>query len=291
MTISIKDNENSKTHFLYNIIMKNVEVNGLWVSDNNKLSDISLICINSYLRHGHKFVLWSYSKNLENIPEGCVLKDASEILEEKFAYKDVINSYGHFSDWWRWKFLYDKGGFWTDMDVCCLSEEIPERKGFHICSMTDSLFDAMVGTLMIPKGYSVSYKMLEICKEPYKITEFDLGQLRMLKEGVLRQWNTREDLLKNAVYPSTYRCFGHVLKKYGVNKKVLLPHDTIYPITYENIKKLTTPNLKLKDFLTENTCAVHLWGSHHAQYIEIYKSLPCIMSELYFEYCGKQKQP
>jgi hypothetical protein len=57
-----------------------------------------------------------------------LIGDANEIIpkEQVFAYKNK-NKYGHgkgsyagFSDIFRYKLLYEKGGWWVDMDVTCL---------------------------------------------------------------------------------------------------------------------------------------------------------------------------
>ena len=42
---------------MYNI---NMEVNGLWISESSELPIMAVMSINSYIKHGHTFVLWSY---------------------------------------------------------------------------------------------------------------------------------------------------------------------------------------------------------------------------------------
>ncbi len=104
----------------------NLHVNGLWIG--NTLSKIELLTLHSFIKQGHIFHLWTYEKLLNDLPEGVVIEDANEILprETVFRYNN-INKYGHgkgsvsgFSDIFRYKLLYDKGGWWTDMDVTCL---------------------------------------------------------------------------------------------------------------------------------------------------------------------------
>ena len=61
--------------------------------------------------------------------------DANEIIPEKdvFRYKNS-NQFGHgkgsvagFSDIFRYKLLFEKGGWWVDMDVTCLKPFITEK--------------------------------------------------------------------------------------------------------------------------------------------------------------------
>lgn len=74
----------------------------------------------SFLRQGHTYHLYSYN-HLADVPTGTVVKDAREILPESaiFQYKDRP-SYAGFSNYFRYKLLLERGGWWTDTDVVCL---------------------------------------------------------------------------------------------------------------------------------------------------------------------------
>ncbi len=105
---------------------QNKIVNSLWIG--NKLSIIELLTIHSFIEKGHEFRLWVYEPLQNELPAGVVLLDAAEIVpkERVFAYRNE-NKYGHgkgsvagFSDIFRYKLLYEKGGWWVDMDVTCL---------------------------------------------------------------------------------------------------------------------------------------------------------------------------
>ncbi len=101
-------------------------VNGLWIG--SKLSRIELLTIRSFLAKGHRFRLWLYGPLSTPLPAGTEVCDASEIIpaDRVFSYRQH-NKYGHgkgsvagFSDIFRYKLLYDHGGWWVDMDVTCL---------------------------------------------------------------------------------------------------------------------------------------------------------------------------
>lgn len=105
---------------------ENKHVNALWIG--SRLSKIELLTLQSFVDHGHVFHLWLYDEIENELPDGIVLENANEIIprEKVFRYKHV-NKYGHgkgsvsgFSDIFRYKLLYEKGGWWTDMDVTCL---------------------------------------------------------------------------------------------------------------------------------------------------------------------------
>ena len=107
-------------------IIGNNVVNGLWIG--KELSNIELLTIKSFIQKGHTFNLWLYEPLLTVLPAQVVICDANEIIprEKIFRYKNA-NQYGHgkgsvsgFSDIFRYKLLYEKGGWWVDMDVTCL---------------------------------------------------------------------------------------------------------------------------------------------------------------------------
>ena len=97
------------------------KIQSLWIGDT--LSNVEKLCINSYIKNGHEFDLYTYNK-IGNIPENCNVKDAREILPEEqvFAYNVGLGkgSYSAFSNYFRYKLLEAKGGWWTDTDVVCL---------------------------------------------------------------------------------------------------------------------------------------------------------------------------
>lgn len=109
-----------------NLTEDNKIVHGLWIGEN--LSKLELLTINSFINNGHQFYLWLYKPINNILPEGVICKDANTIIPENkiFRYK-YKNQYGHgkgslggFSDIFRYKLLYEYGGWWTDMDITCL---------------------------------------------------------------------------------------------------------------------------------------------------------------------------
>ncbi len=107
-------------------INNNKTVNGLWIGSH--LSKVELLTIRSFLYHGHDFHLWVYDEIDTKLPDGTTLRNAEEIIprEKVFSYENK-NQFGHgkgsfagFSDIFRYKLMHDHGGWWVDMDVCCL---------------------------------------------------------------------------------------------------------------------------------------------------------------------------
>lgn len=100
-------------------------IHGLWIG--STLHAMEHLTIKSFIKRGHTFVLWTYGE-VSNIPNETEIRDANEIIPEDlvFCYTHS-NQFGHgkgsyagFSDLFRYKLLYELGGWWVDMDVTCL---------------------------------------------------------------------------------------------------------------------------------------------------------------------------
>lgn len=101
-------------------------INSLWVGE--ELTFLELLTLKSFVANGHEFYLWTYGMLKTPIPEGVTLCNAEDILPKEAIFKypedGTIDwgkgSYAGFSDIFRYKLLYEKGGWWVDMDVTCL---------------------------------------------------------------------------------------------------------------------------------------------------------------------------
>lgn len=113
-------------------------VNGLWIGD--KLSPLELLTLHSFIEHGHTFHLWIYEDLDSILPKGVVVKDANEIIPYAAVFRKKNadphigigkGSFGApFSDFFRYKLLYEIGGWWVDMDVLCL-QELPRNTEYY----------------------------------------------------------------------------------------------------------------------------------------------------------------
>lgn len=85
-------------------------VNGLCLGAT--LTNIELLTIKSFLDHGHRFVLWAYDDIVTPLPLGCKINNAGDILKRQHT--------STFAHSWEFKFLYEIGGWYSDLDICCL---------------------------------------------------------------------------------------------------------------------------------------------------------------------------
>lgn len=138
-------------------------VHGLWIG--KKLFPVEILCISSFMAHGHQFHLWVYEELETVLPPGVIVEKASEIIpaEKVFCYKNT-NQFGHgkgsyagFSDIFRYKLLYEKGGWWTDMDVTCLKpldfQEPYVFRNHQVLPVVGNIMKCPAGSLLMKLCY------------------------------------------------------------------------------------------------------------------------------------------
>jgi hypothetical protein len=102
------------------------EFNFFW--HGGPLTILNWVGVASFVRLGHTARLWAYDPL--DVPAGVVVEDASEIIpkEALFHFMNPVTGrpdVGPFSDLFRFKLLWMRGGWWSDTDVICLQRDIP----------------------------------------------------------------------------------------------------------------------------------------------------------------------
>lgn len=92
-------------------------IQGLWIGDRLRLNE--QLSIKSFLAHGHDYHLYAYEQ-IENVPEGAEIKDATEIMPRESIFQFHTGSYAMFADTFRVHLLLKRGGWWCDLDMICL---------------------------------------------------------------------------------------------------------------------------------------------------------------------------
>ena len=208
-------------------------IQSVWIGD--KISNIEKLCINSYLKNGHDFHLYAYN-DIEGVPSGCVIKDASEILpkEDVFAYNVGIGkgSYSAFSNYFRYRLLDLKGNWWTDTDIICL-KKIDLKDDFIFAS--EKTAD---GETHVTSGIIKSLPKAKFSRFCYDFCE------KQNKETL--QWGTvGPKLVKKAVLDL------------GLSNYVK-PWEFFNPIGFEQIGMLFDETFG--DMSLTNSYTVHLWN-------------------------------
>lgn len=89
------------------------------------LSPYERLCIKSFLDHGHEYRLYSYDQP-DNLPAGCELRDAGEILPRAILSQQPRPSFAMIADLFRYRLLFRHGGWWVDTDILCLTPDWPD---------------------------------------------------------------------------------------------------------------------------------------------------------------------
>jgi len=106
--------DNAPEEFLKMLNDSNHVIQSFWLGT---LTTMEKLCIRSFMANGHEFHLYTYGK-LEGVPEGCIVKDASEILPE--AQVRQFSCLQQSADFFRTALLLKRGGWYVDMDTVCL---------------------------------------------------------------------------------------------------------------------------------------------------------------------------
>jgi mannosyltransferase OCH1-like enzyme len=208
----------------------NKTIQGLWIG--SELSVMEQLSIASFLRNGHDYHLYVYD-DVKCIPTGTVVMDANEILPSAriFQYRDSP-SYAGFANFFRYKLLLERGGWWADSDIICLKTfDFPDEYVFS-SELNSWGFEVVnCGVIKAPAGSSIMAYAWEVCqtKNPSRLVWGETGP--RLMAGAVKRFS---------------------LKRY---KKT---HQTFCPIDYEDWRNVLQPGFEL--LFDERTYAVHLWN-------------------------------
>lgn len=251
------------------------EVNTLWIG--NKLNPLSRLAIKSWIDNGYKVNLYLYEDlDLEPIVSNAnvVIRDANEIIELKGTQGtlDILP----FSDVWRYKLLYEKGGTWVDADMIIL-EHIPAGEEIIISSEA---------TLQ-----SGAYKSKRFSCANIGVLRFERGD-ELLEEVIKRvenkkQRSVRTDNMK--VFQRTI-CDSYIYDQFVLDPLIFCPlhwwnaKEAFYTTEYKTKYSVEQPS---NEQMLRNSYCIHLWNSiviqkHKIDFDNIKdKSLFSLLKELF----------
>lgn len=209
-------------------------VQSLWIGE--RLSAMEALAIRSFLSHGHPFHLYCYD-HVDGVPAGTILKDGNEILprDEIFVYSTgfAAGSYAAFSNFFRYKLLLDKGGWWVDTDLVCLRPFDLSDKRLWATERLGPPEELIVSTSVIkaPAGDALMAWAWDACRR-METKDISFGQIgpRLLQAGV--------DALR--------------LHRY------MRPHTFFSPIAFYDWRKLLDESERVT--FGNETYGLHLWS-------------------------------
>ncbi len=207
----------------------------------------------SFIKSGHDFHLYVYT-DVENIPDGVILKDANEIISEDKIFLSH-NSYAHFADWFRWKMLNMIGGYWADMDIICLKHFDFEDDIVFGKEQYDS---ANISVLRFPRDHELTKYMVNRCENPNLIEPADSLKIKTRKYK-------RKLLMGNKISNTKWGeaggpwGFKQALLKFGL-WELGKPYTHFYPVHASHWQYIFDETFKNDENLFHNTYAIHMWN-------------------------------
>jgi hypothetical protein len=202
-------------------------IQGLWIGP--RLSTMEQLSIRSFLAHGHAYDLYVY-RPTSGVPAGATVRDASEILPPESLFISW-ESYAAFSDVFRWRLLFERGGWWVDLDVVALRPfEFSEERVFATQSEGQGSKPTS-GVARAPAGDLMLAWMCGRCdaKDKSRLAWSELGP----------------DLVAQAIDNFDSRVY-------------LAPPEVFCPLAWENFQLAVT---SAPPAIPPDAYAVHLWAS------------------------------
>jgi hypothetical protein len=203
------------------------------------------LSLKSFIDHGHTVHLYSFDPDLA-VPHGVLLMDAASVLPETDFFTYSAPGFGHgspaaFSNWFRYALLSERGGWWVDTDVVCLSDALPIQDCYFARESADVIAN---GTIRFPLQHPVMVECLRRART--------LGR----------------DVVWGQVGP---RLLTQVLVDQGLSEHAS-PASECYPIYFADALDLVRPD-HVQDARRRvaNATFLHLWQStlgHHG--VDVY---------------------
>lgn len=210
-------------------MIQRATIQSLWLGD--KLTTMEIMCLRSFIAHGHDFVLYTYGP-VVGVPEGVTVVDGNSVLSsDEYKPSDFLCA-SNFSDFFRMKLMRDVGGWWVDMDALCLRPfdfEAPYVFGSEAKSGGGSI--PACSFMKIPRGSAIAEWMWNNC------LTMDIKTLGWTQAGM--------DNLREAISVC------------GLEKYVV-PTEVFCPVPWWEAKSFVDPSVSL--VFGPQVAAVHLWN-------------------------------
>ena len=176
-------------------------IQSLWIG--GELSQMEQLSIASFLAHGHEYHLYSYGE-VGGLPKGAVLKKAEEILPKAaiFQYQQHP-SYSGFSNFFRYRLLLRKGGWWVDTDVVCLKPFVFDAPYVFAAERIPGGEVAASAVIKAPAASEImafNWHVCLSCADPARAAWGQLGP-KLIARAIRQVWALRAS-------PNRGRCFA-----------------------------------------------------------------------------------
>lgn len=197
-----------------------------------RLSPLEQLCMKSFVKAGHPFHLYTYDK-LEGVPEGVVVKNAEEVVMKSSILR--FQNLANFSDFFRFSMLLRNGGWWVDLDVCCLKPFVfPKSYVFATQLVVQRTADEVTSCVIkAPQGC----EPLMYCLNKIANTDTKKNSWSAIGPALLVEISRKFNLLS-------------YVKK----------HETFCPLNYFEAPENVFGEKSNLSVFEEDTFAIHLWN-------------------------------
>jgi mannosyltransferase OCH1-like enzyme len=204
-------------------------IQSLWIGA--ELSVMERLSLASFLAHGHEYHLYVY-EDTKLVPEGTRIKDGNDILPSSmiFQYRE-FKSYAGFSNFFRYKLLMERGGWWVDTDMVCLQ----------------------------PFEYPADYVFASEVSDGNEVASSAVIKAPANSEAMAYAWQTCQSKdVKNLAWGETGpRLVDEAVRLFSL-QEFRQPARAFCPLSYSDWNRVLQPD-GVQSF-AENTYALHLWN-------------------------------
>jgi hypothetical protein len=165
------------------------------------LSPYEWLSLKSFIDFGHRFDLYSFDPQIA-VPAQVRVRDAAEVAgrAEFFVYEQGFGkgSPAGFANLFRYILLAERGGWWVDTDVVCLSDAIPDYPQF-VARQVDGLINNAV--LRFERGHPVMLRCLALAAEKGRSVRWGDTGPRLLTQVMGELGETQSIFDPSVCYP------------------------------------------------------------------------------------------
>jgi hypothetical protein len=205
-------------------------VQALWIGD--RLGLMERLSIQSFLHHGHEVHLYLYAP-CDGVPTGTTIKDGRDILgsDQIFRYQGGFGegSPSAFSNLFRYTLLFERGGWWVDLDLIALKPlRFDHDQVLGMAHGSRGLPRVAAGAVHLPPRSTLMARCLDVARKT------DKSRVRWGELG-----------------PSL---LGRMARELDM-EEALQPPSVFYPIDANDFWRCIKPRQSIPDAI-----AVHLWA-------------------------------
>jgi hypothetical protein len=227
--------------------------NSLWIG--GELGPLSAACLASFVRHGHRVVLYCYDVP-KDCPPGVELADAATIIApSKIIRHKQSGSFALFANLFRYELQRRNLGIWVDCDVYCVRRFTFDRPYLFGWQHQGEINNAV---LRLPADSKLVEDLIAVFDKKSPILPWfsPAEQKRWLERKWAGEIFDLTDLPWGSAGP---RALTYLVRDLGLLTHAL-PPAVFYPLPAPAVTQLLIANSDPLRVIKPTTRAMHLWN-------------------------------